>query len=59
MSLTKNSKLVTNRFTKFRRIHNERVSTKIENISTQQKSPAEEYNNLPKNLHQGFQQQAR
>lgn len=40
--------------TEFRRIH-----TKIENISTQQKSPAEEYNNLPKNLHQGFEQQTR
>lgn len=39
--------------TEFRRIH-----TKIENISTQQKSPAEEYNNLPKNfpIFKGFEQ---
>jgi len=41
--------------TEFRRIHNVRISIEIENTSTQQKSPAEEYNNL----HQGFQQQTR
>lgn len=34
----KNSKLVTNKLTEFRRIHKGRISTKIENISTQLKT---------------------